>query len=128
MNASLFTSILEPTLLPFIDEEYSEGHKFMQDNDPKHTSRHAGSFLAEKGVNWWRTPPESPDFNPIENMWHELKEYLRREVKPRTKEALIGGIEEFWATVTAEKCKKYIRHLRKVIPRAIELKGDATGY
>ena len=128
MNASLFTSILEPTLLPFIDEEYSEGHKFMQDYDPKHTSRHAESFLAEKGVNWWRTPPESPDFNPIENMWHELKEFLRREVKPRTKEALISGIEQFWDTVTSEKCKKYIRHLRKVIPRAIELNGDATGY
>ena len=128
MNASLFTSILESTLLPFVDEEYSEGHKFMQDNDPKHTSRHAESFLAEKGVNWWRTPPESPDFNPIENMWHELKEFLRREVKPRTKEALISGIEQFWDTVTSEKCKKYIRHLRKVIPRAIELNGDATGY
>jgi hypothetical protein len=26
MNASLFTSILEPTLLPFIDEEYSKEH------------------------------------------------------------------------------------------------------
>ena len=26
------------------------------------------------------------------------------------------------------KCWKYIQHLRKVIPRVIELKGDATGY
>jgi len=35
---------------------------------------------------------------------------------------------EFWETVTGEKCRKYIRHLKKVIPRVIELEGAATGY
>jgi transposase len=43
--------------------------------------------------------PESPDLNPIENLWHELKEYLRREVKPSTKKELIDGINQFWHTV-----------------------------
>ena len=65
---------------------------------------------------------------PIENLWHELKEFLRREIKPRTKEALVDGIETFWRTVDKAKCARYIRHLRKVIPRVIELNGDATGY
>ena len=43
----------------------------MQDNDPKHTSRRAATFFEEEGVHWWRTPPESPDMNPIENLWHD---------------------------------------------------------
>ncbi len=30
-------------------------------------------------------------------------------------------------TVTIDKCRRYINHLRKVIPRIIELNGDATG-
>ena len=30
-------------------------------------------FFAEKDINWWKTPPESPDAKPIENLWHELK-------------------------------------------------------
>ena len=72
---------------------------------------------------WWKTPPESPDFNPIENLWHELKEYICREVKLKTKAELVDGIKEFWKTVTVEKCTRYIRHLRKVIPRAIKLNG-----
>ena len=49
-------------------------------------------------------------------------------MKPKMKEELIGGIEAFWSTVDIDKCRKFIRHLRKVIPKVIELKGAATGY
>lgn len=128
MEATVYTQTLYKTLVPFIEDVYPTSHKFMADNDPKHTSRHAQRYLEEKQINWWRTPAESPDLNPIENMWHELKEYIRREVKPKTKEELIDGIEAFWSTVDIDKCRKYIRHLRKVIPKVIEVQGAATGY
>ena len=128
MDAVLYTSILDQSLVPFIQEQFPHQHKFMQDNDPKHTLRHAREFLTECRINWWKTPAESPDCNPIENLWHELKEFIRREVKPHKKEELIQGILSFWDTVTVNKCRKYIGHLKKVIPRVIELNGDATGY
>ena len=100
----------------------------MQDNDPKHTSRYIQVFFEEEGVNWWKTPAESPDCNPIENLWHELKEYIRREVKPSTKGELTAGINEFGKSVDVTKCQKYIGHVRKVIPKTIEVKGGPTGY
>ena len=128
LNAPLFVQILDKTLLPFIKEVFPEGHRFMQDNDPKHCSEHGEKFIEDNGVNWWRTPPESPDLNPIENLWHDLKEFIRREVKPKTKDELVSGILQFWATVDFIKCRKYIRHLDKVVPKVIELNGDATGY
>ena len=127
MHADLYINILQQTILPFIHDNLQD-HRFMQDNDPKHTSLKAGRFMADSGINWWKTPPESPDINPIENLWHELKEYIRREAKPKTKEELIEGIKDFWKTVNQEKCAKYIRHLRKVIPKIIEVHGEATGY
>jgi len=40
----------------------------------------------------------------------------------------MDGINTFWDTVDVAKCTQYIHHLRKVIPKVIELKGDATGY
>ena len=100
----------------------------MQDNDPKHTSKKVAEFFTQSGINWWKTPPESPDLNPIENLWHELKEYIRREVKPSNKSELESGIIRSWRTVDVHKCCKYINHLQKVIPRVIDLKGAATGY
>lgn len=128
MKKELYVEILDGTLLPFINETYPSGHKFMQDNDPKHTSRYADQWMQDNSINWWKTPAESPDLNPIENLWHELKEYIRREVKPKTKDELIDGIIEFWSTVDKDKCMKYIRHLTKVIPKVIEVNGAATGY
>lgn len=130
MNASLYCQILRETLLPFIQEKFPTPitHRFMQDNDPKHTSRAAQQFYIESGINWWRTPAESPDMNPIENLWHELKEYMRREVKPTNKQELVDGITNFWTTVDVRKCCRYINHLRKVLPKVIEMNGDATGY
>lgn len=129
MAAPLFCEILKRTLLPFLQQKFpSTEHRFMQDNDPKHTSRTAQDFYSRSGINWWRTPAESPDLNPIENLWHELKEYVRRTVKPTTKLELVNGINSFWATVDENKCCHYINHLKKVIPRVIEVNGDATGY
>ena len=39
--------------------------------DPKHTSRVAQQFYMDSDINWWKTPAESPDMNPIENLWRE---------------------------------------------------------
>lgn len=43
----------------------------MQDNDPKHCRNHTKNYLQQKGVNWWPTPPESPDPSPIEKVCME---------------------------------------------------------
>lgn len=52
-------------------------------------------YIKENNIIWYCTPTESPDINPIENLWHEMKEYIHREIKPRTKEELVEGILQF---------------------------------
>ena len=128
MNAPLYDDIIRVGLLPFIRDKLPESHRFMQDNDPKHCSILAMNFFEDNGINWWKAVPESPVLNPIENLWLELKEFVRREVKPTTKQQLIDGIKLFWSTVDSVKCAKYIRHLRKVVPKVIEVHGEPTGY
>lgn len=128
LTATCYTQILDQALIPFLSTYYPDGHRYQQDNDPKHTSRWAQAYFENQGINWWRTPPSSPDLNPIENVWGSLKEYLRTYVKPRNLGQLKSGIKEFWKTLTPEKCARYIAHMKKVIPKVIEVQGKASGY
>ena len=74
MDAIRYGEILKASLL---QRCHPRGHRLYQDNDPKHTSRYIDNFFKENRIVWWRSPPESPDLNPIENIWGSLKQYLR---------------------------------------------------
>lgn len=70
---------------------------------------------------------ESPDLNPIEMVWNELKRNIAKR-DPRTKDDLSNCIEEFWIEhMTKEKCNTYIDHMFKAVPVCVMMDGVATG-
>ena len=78
-------------------------------------------------MNWWPTPPESPDVNPIELVWGSMKEAVRNEYKPRTLDELETSIKNYWSTrVTPEVCSRYmyIGHIQTVLPRIVAVGGQ----
>ncbi|CAC5386171.1 unnamed protein product [Mytilus coruscus] len=125
-SAFYVPEILESTLKPFIDSVYPDGHRFQQDNDPKHTSKLAKNFMLDHNINWWKWPSESPDMNPIEMVWNQLKRNVSKR-NPTNKDELCQYIEEFWLTeMTPYNCTKYIDHVYKVAPVVISVGGKAT--
>jgi hypothetical protein len=129
MKAPFFQeSILGAAFKPFVDEHYPDHHRLFQDNDPKHTARTTRQYMEDNGINWWKSPASSPDINPIENLWHEMKLHICKNVKPKTKDELIAGVLEFWETVDEAKCRRYIDHMKVVIPKVVEVEGRASGY
>jgi transposase len=115
VDSKVYQEIILSHFKPFVDKYLRTWRIFLQqDNAPCHTSLSTRTFFEQNGIRVFPTPPESPDLNPIENLWHKLKHFLTTSVKPRNKEDLIfGGISAFWETVTPEKCQRYIGHLIK---------------
>ena len=62
MNTKQYTQILEMILILFHNKNFPTSHRFMQNNDPKHTSKHVNKYMEKK----WSTGGEHPFYVSIE--------------------------------------------------------------
>jgi transposase len=68
-----------------------------------------------------KSPPSSPDLNPIELVWHDLKQHVRK-CRCTTEKEIIQACQEFQNKMTPEYCQKYINKLKEVIHIVIKKK------
>lgn len=60
-----------------------------------------------------KAPANSPDLNPIDWLWQDLKTYVRSKFCETEEEAALA-VGEFMRKLTAKDCKKYIDKLKEV--------------
>jgi len=102
MDTDAFEVYVEQVLVPALPP----GSIVVMDNLPPHKSVRVARLLDPARAELWYLPPYSPDFNPIEHMWSQIKSYLRA-AKARTKEDLWSAIAAALQTVTAEDARGY---------------------
>jgi len=86
--------ILVPLLYPFTIEAKVQlpGMVIMEDNAPAHVHHYHNSLREQLDLHKLIWPANSPDLNPIETIWCEMKDLLKAEVGPRMTAARIREV------------------------------------
>jgi transposase len=105
VNAATFLTYVEQVLVPAL----RRGDVVIFDNLSSHLSPEVFRAIERAGASVLPLPPYSPDFNPIEEMFSKVKEFLRR-VGARAKEHLYEAIGDGLQEVTPRDILGWFRH------------------
>ncbi len=120
--------ILEHFMLPSADKLYGDADFiFQQDLAPAHTAKGTKSWFNDHGVTVLDWPANSPDLNPIENLWGIVKRKMR-DTRPNNADELKATVKETWASIPPQQCHKLITSMPRQIEAVVKAKGAPTKY
>ena len=127
-DAVKYTDVLAHNLLPSARAFFPSGQWwFLQDNAPQHRAEHSRIWLHNHGIDCIDFPALSPDLNPIENLWADLKHRVERR-HARTMEELEAGLREEWEATSPTLLASLAHSMPARIAAVIENKGHKTAY
>lgn len=137
MNKEVYLDILENVALPSCEALFpadADGHHdymFQQDKDPKHTAKRVMRYLKKKfnlihgdPLDW---PAQSPDLNPIENLWAQL-DFATKDRVCNTEEQLFNVLSEAWHNLPLEYLEGLIESMPRRIEAVLKARGMSTKY
>ena len=107
LNEGVYKELVKDHVLPELRNSTKQPSIFMQDNAPCHKAMVVMNFLKAENVTVLDWPPQSPDLNPIENIWKTLGEHSKAR-NPKTTERLWNALQEEWNKITRQDINKLI--------------------
>ena len=124
-NKDTYLKVLQHRVLPQMRDWQPAGiTTFMHDKAPCHTARICTQFIRENNIQLLDWPGNSPDLNPIENLFGILKKQLAGETIT-TRNAMIARVIHLWNREV--RTVDYIRQLIDSMPHRIQCVIRARG-
>lgn len=104
-NSEVFSCFIGNYLCPILTSK----HVVVMDNVPFHKSETIKNMIESTGAKLIYSPPYSPEFNPIEEMWSKIKS-LMRKFAARTKNEFHRAITKALQAVTQSDLFGWFNH------------------
>ena len=130
-NQYKYKEILEAHLLPFMEAKHGGKNDFIlqEDNCGPHRANSIATYLQSKGVSRMKWPAQSPDLNPIENVWGLLKQRLRKLPKqPTSADQLFDILSSEWDSLSDEYFYTLACSMASRVRKVINVGGRSTKY
>lgn len=127
MDGFMYKDILESEMLPYTEWNMPLRWVFQHDNDPKHTSKLVKDYLKDTGIEVLDWPAQSPDLNPIENLFAILKRSVSGQ-RFRNKEDLFQTQKMEWNNIPVSTINNLIASMPRRCAEVIKNKGSYTKY
>jgi transposase len=104
-TSAVFETYVEQVLAPTL----RKGQVVVMDNLSAHKGERVKELIEGRGCELIYLPSYSPDFNPIEEAFSKIKDFLRKS-EARTREALVEAIGAAISAVTAKDACSFFKH------------------
>ena len=128
MNSDQYINVLDKCLMPTIEKLQTDEFIFQDDNAPCHRSKKVNEWINWKNINRMDWPAQSPDLNPIENLWSILKMKIKKS-NPSNKNELIKTIKDTWKNeISKDLIESLALSMKNRIHKVLEAKGGHIPY
>ena len=130
MNAGKYTDVIQRKVVKDLERAFpSGGGIFQQDLAPCHTAKKVKKIFADNDIKVLEWPGNSPDLNPIENLWSIVKRRLLK-MDCTTKTKLIAAIIAVWYRdqEIAQNCQNLVESMPKPVKELIKNRRGHISY